>query len=80
MHALPSHPKHPLVLGALVLVLALLVMAAAEPDLSTLDFSLGGPDAAGPAPAGAEPGSGATAPTWATDPLAAPVELLGGAR
>lgn len=49
MHALPSHPKHPLALGLLVLLMALLVMAAAAPDLGRLELSLGGA-ASAPAP------------------------------
>ena len=41
MHALPSHPRHPLMAGLVVLLLALTGLAATAPDLGTLDFSIG---------------------------------------
>lgn len=71
MHALPSHPRHPVLFGLLVLLVALLAMAAAAPELGTLDFSIGGGEAS-PASAPAV----TTEPLWATDPLAPPVEHL----
>ena len=76
MHALPSHPRHPLLFGLLALLLALLVMAAAAPDLGTLDLSLGGSspvaEPAPTAPAPVAPGD----PAWVADPLRPPVETL----
>jgi hypothetical protein len=78
MHALPSHPKHPVLFGLLVLILALVLMAASAPELGTLDFSVGGGgEASAPsaAPAPVSPPIDAT-PAWATDPLAPPVEQL----
>lgn len=74
MHALPSYPRHPVLFGLVVLLVALLALAAAAPELGTLDFSVGGGAESSPASAdaaGVEP-----APTWATDPLAPPVEQL----
>lgn len=84
MHAPFSHPRHPLVLGLFVLVFALLVMAAAAPDLGTLDFSIGGDTAstsqAPPAIPTNPEVTPAAGPTWVSDPLAAPLEQLAGAR
>ena len=74
MHALPSHPRHPVLLGLLVLLLALVAMAAAAPELGTLDFSVGG--GAEPSPASTDAPGVEAAPTWATDPLAPPVDVL----
>jgi len=82
MHApLPTLPHHPLIAGLVALLAGLLVLLAAAPDLGTLDFSLGG----GGAPT-AEPAIPANPqvtappePTWATDPLAPPLEGLAGA-
>jgi hypothetical protein len=77
MHALPSHPKHPLLIGLLALLLALLVMAAAAPDLGTLDFSLGGGgDAASPPAVETAAPAPAGEPTWVGDPLRSPLETL----
>ena len=83
MHALPSHPKHPLAFGLLVLLLALFAMAAAAPDLGTLDFSLGG--GATPTTDAVSTGNGlsptpAVEPTWVSEPLAPPVQELRAAR
>ena len=76
MHALPSHPRHPLLLGLVALLLALLVMAAAAPDLGTLDLSFGGSSpVAEPAPAASAPLAPGD-PAWVTDPLRPPVETL----
>ena len=76
MHALPSHPRHPLLFGLLVLLMALVLMAAAAPELSTLDFSTGGGGGA-PAPAAETPVQPAPLePSWVSDPLAPPTELL----
>lgn len=76
MHALPSHPKHPLLVGLLVLALALLMLAAAAPELGTLDFSIGGAGEATPASTPAAPVD--PTPAWTTEPLAPPVETLRG--
>jgi hypothetical protein len=79
MHALPSHPRHPLVAGVLALLLALIVMAAAAPDLGTLDLSLVGGDAnvAGTYVAPAETQVAPSgAPAWTQDPLAPPLSEL----
>jgi hypothetical protein len=80
VHALPSHPRHPLAAGAAAFLLALVVMAAAAPDLGTLDLSVvGGGDGdvaeTYVAPAGAE-AAPAGAPAWTQDPLAAPLQEL----
>jgi hypothetical protein len=78
MHALPSHPGSPLVAGLIALALAMLAMLAAAPELGSLDFSIGGgevvtTDAPAPAPpVTADP----AAPTWVTDPVAAPIEAF----
>jgi hypothetical protein len=74
MHALPSYPRHPVLLGLIVLLVALLAMAAAAPELGTLDFSVRG--GAESAPAAADARGVESAPTWATDPLAPPLEQL----
>jgi len=85
MHALPSHPRNPLVAGLLALLLALLVMLAAAPELGTLDLSLGGGTStdvapvAQPAPVSA-PVESPSAPAWVTDPLASPIQTLAGQR
>ena len=74
MHALPSHPRHPLVAGLVAFLLALLALAAAAPELGTLDFSVGGGDASTPSAAPANPAEA----TWTTDPLVPPVQVLAG--
>jgi hypothetical protein len=74
MHAFPSHPKHPLLFGLLVLCLALAFLAAAAPDLGTLDFSVGG-EAPAPESRAVEPAA-PVEPTWVTDPLSPPLERL----
>ena len=82
MHALPSHPKNPLLLGVVVLVFALLAMLAAAPELGTLDFSIGGSGAT-PEVVPAEGGlsaTPATEPNWVGEPLAPPLQELGGTR
>ena len=76
MHALPSHPRHPMLFGLVVLLMALVLMAAAAPELGTLDFSTGGGGGA-PAPAAETPVQPAPLePSWVSDPLAPPTELL----
>ena len=75
MHALPSYPRSPLVAGLVALALALAAMAAAAPDLGSLDLSIGGGSSAAETYVLPASGGEATA-TWATDPLAPPVELL----
>ena len=81
MHALPSHPRSPFLLGLVVLAFALLAIAAAAPELGTLDFSLpaGGGGAADTVPA-AQPQVTAPEPAWTADPLAPPVDTLAGSR
>lgn len=74
MHLNPLHPRQLLLLGALTMLAALFVLAAAAPDLGTLDFSLGGGGEAAPA----TPAAGASGASWAADPLVAPVEVLRG--
>ena len=76
----PLHPRQMLAIAGASLVMALLLMLAAAPDLATLDFSIGS-DAA-------ESGSSsavildrpeATAgdqPVWVSDPLAPPLDAL----
>ena len=80
MHALPSHPRNPLVAGVVALLLALVVMLAAAPELGTLDLSIGGGGGSAAdtyVPPAADPvATEAPAPTWTTDPLAPPVERL----
>jgi len=76
MHALPSLPKHPLVVSLLALLAALLVLAVAAPELRTLDVSLGGgtmAETSDRAPAVSAP---AGTPTWVADPLAQPLDRL----
>jgi hypothetical protein len=77
MHALPSHPRHPLVAGLVALLVALLVMAATAPDLGTLDLSVGGGVEAPNGEQVARPQVGAE-PTWVAEPLAAPLDELRG--
>lgn len=72
MHALPSLPRNPLLLGLVVLAFALLLLAAAAPDLATLDLSFGGASAGGTTESLTAPGEA----TWARDPLASPLERL----
>lgn len=76
MHAPHFHPTHPLALGLLVLVLALLALTTAAPDLGTLELSfIGG----GEAPATAAPAAGGSTlvPAWMSDPTVTPLEQLG---
>jgi hypothetical protein len=85
MHALPSHPKSPLLLAALVMTLALLMVAIAASDLGSVDLTLpaGGEQtstaqpAQGGAPAAASP---STEPSWVTDPLSVPLDSLSATR
>jgi hypothetical protein len=69
----PIHPRQLLALGLLLLAVMLATMLAAAPDLSTLDFSIGGAAETSSAPSTGQP-------TWVTDPLAPPLEDLAGAR
>lgn len=72
MHLNPLHPQQLLLLGALTTLAALFLLAVAAPDLSTLDFSIGGGGDAVVAPQSAgEPG-------WVAEPLAPPVQTLRG--
>ncbi len=75
MHALPSYPRNPLAAGLLALVLALVAMAAAAPDLGSLDLSVGGGSSAVETTVAPTPDAGSPA-TWVHDPLAPPVETL----
>jgi hypothetical protein len=83
MHTLPSHPRHPLVAGAIALLVALMFLAAATPDLGTVDFSIfgGGTETTTQVehslPTSPELGPPAK-PTWVTDPLASPLDSLAG--
>jgi hypothetical protein len=78
MHALPSHPRNPLVAGLLALALAVLIMLVAATELDTLDFSIGG--SGDPVTPSSEAGLSVTPqpaePTWVSDPLAAPLSEL----
>jgi hypothetical protein len=81
MHALPSHPKHPLVAAFVALVAALIVMAAAAPDLGTVDLSLGGGSStAQPAAPAASDVATSSKPAWVTDPLLPPTYNLTAGR
>ncbi|HEX2084050.1 MAG TPA: hypothetical protein VHF89_00065 [Solirubrobacteraceae bacterium] len=79
MHALGSHPRHPVLTGLVILLMALAVMAAAAPELGTLDFSTGGggggTGAAAPVSVGTLEPAPAT-PSWVSEPLAPPLEEL----
>ena len=79
MHALPSHPKHPFLLAALALLVALTLMAAAAPDLGTLDLSLGR-DGVVVTQDTAPTAGPAGAPRWVAEPLAAPLDGLAAVR
>lgn len=72
MHAPHFHPTHPLALGLLLLMLALLAMATAAPDLGSLDLSFGGGGAAATDVTPVAQG----APAWVADPLVTPLEQL----
>ena len=80
MHALPSHPRNPLIFGALALALALMLMAAAAPELGGLELSLPGSGSQAPSTAPELPSTPQVTapadPTWMRDPLAAPLESL----
>jgi len=79
MHATHFHPRHPVLLGVLALLLTLLVMAAIPADVGTLDFSLGGGATSGDGAAAAtavESTTRAAEPVWLQDPLASPLESL----
>ena len=68
MHAI--HPQFPRMLAALIAAFLLMLVAlAAAPQLDDVDF---GTPAANPPPAE----TAAERPTWATDPLASPLERL----
>lgn len=73
MHALPSHPRHPLVAGLVALFAAVMFLLAVAPAVPTIDLSFGGGTSSGAADVGpAVPAQ----PTWFTDPIAAPLETL----
>jgi len=82
----PQYSPHWLLLALGTLVLSLVLMLAAAPELGTLDFSIGGagPETSAPASGGtlsATPQVGAPPePAWATEPLAAPLDGLLGRR
>jgi len=67
---------HPLLVGLGLLMLALLTLLAAAPDLSTLDFSLGrdGVTSLPPVVDAAAPAAGE--PAWVAEPLRTPGETL----
>lgn len=75
----PPHPREALVVIGASLLLALLLVLAAAPDLATMDFSIrsdtGGSPAAGPVVAD-DPAR--EAPAWVRDPLASPLTALDG--
>ena len=85
MHALPRHPgqpRHALLAGLIALVIGLLIIAAAAPDLGALDLRPGDNSGAStqverPLPASPEATSAAK-PTWVTNPLASPLGALAG--
>jgi hypothetical protein len=85
MHALPSHPKHPLAAAVLALLAAFAIMAAAAPDLGTVDVSLGGGTSSQAArveqavPPRPHAGASAT-PSWVTNPMSPPTDILAGRR
>jgi hypothetical protein len=70
-HFFDPHHHHQFLVGLLVLAVALVLMAAAAPELGSLDLSLGGGGDT------ADPATDAS-PTWTTDPMRPPVEILGG--
>jgi len=74
MQALPSQP---MLLALLAALLVFMLAAATAPDLGTLDLGLGGGGAPALAPAESAP-LPAGEPVWVTDPLASPLERLGG--
>jgi hypothetical protein len=81
----PHYSPQMLVLGFGMLLLMLVVMLAAAPDLGTLDFSIGGGgEPAAPASDAPfslpviEQGPAPAEPTWVSDPLAAPLDVIGG--
>ena len=74
MHALPSYPRNPVLFGLIVLLVALLALAAAAPELGSLDFSVGA--GAEPSPASVDAPGVEPAPAWAHDPLAPPLEQM----
>ena len=81
MHALPSYPKSPLIVGMLVFVLALFVIAAAAPDLASVEFSLPWDGTGTATPESATPAAPpASEPAWVGDPLASPLESLSATR
>ncbi len=65
----PHHPQ--LLLGLLVAVVALLVMAAAAPELGSIELPFVGDDGGA-----ASVTDTTTSGSWTTEPLAAPVDLL----
>ncbi|HEX8121409.1 MAG TPA: hypothetical protein VF549_09115 [Solirubrobacteraceae bacterium] len=74
-HPLPDPRQSGLLLGILALLLALVVMAAAAPDLGVPSLSFGGHTGSATAltaPATVDPGT----PAWVSDPLRPPVERL----
>lgn len=82
MHPLPSLPRHPLVAGLVALLVALILIAAAAPELGTIDFSIGGGSSADAPSVESIPTNPevteAPKPRWVTDPLASPLETLAG--
>ncbi len=76
----PLHPRQLLAIAGASLAMALLLMLAAAPDLSSLslDFSIGS-DASSPSSVVLPDRVEATAgepPAWVSDPLAPPLERL----
>ena len=77
---LPDVRHSQILLGAVALLLALLALAAAAPDLGLPTLSLGGEaGSTGAAPASLGGVDSAT-PSWVSDPLRPPVEHLATAR
>jgi hypothetical protein len=81
----PHYSPQMLLLGLGMLLLLIVVMLAAAPDLSTLDFSIGGggetatpvSDAPFSLPV-IEQGPAPAEPTWVSDPLAPPIDVVSG--
>ena len=79
MHALPSYPRSSIAAAAVALLLALALMLAAAPELGTFELSLGGSGSVADTyvPPGGLEATPSSAPAWATEPLAPPLEALG---
>jgi hypothetical protein len=79
MHALPSHPRHPLVAGLVAALLGFIGLAATAPDLGTFDVSIGsGTSSSASTYVAPAAGTAAAHPDWAQHPLESPIRLLRG--